>query len=377
VKILMLCYEFPPVGGGGAKVAFGLSRELVRMGHAVDVVTMAWRERPRYQELDGVKVHRAPAIRRAVHVCTGPEAFSYVLGALPLVCNLVNRGRYDVNHTHFIFPDGVIAWLLRRRFGLPYVITAHGSDVPGYNPHRLRRAHRVLAPAWRRVVQGASGIICPSEGLRSLVHRQPVAANTVVIPNGFDCDRFRASSHGERILIATRLLERKGVQHLLRAVEGLPLAEEIQIAGDGPYLPTLQRLAAESRVPVKFWKWLDNGSPELAALYQNSGIFVLPSEAENFPIALLEAMAAGLAIVTTRGTGCAEVVGDAALLVPPNDVPALRAAMCRLLEDPALRARLGEAARRRVAAEFSWRAVAEQYLALYQRHGVASTPCRP
>lgn len=375
MRILMLCYEFPPVGGGGSKVAFGLSRELVRMGHEVDVVTMAWRERPRYEELDGVKVHRAPAIRRAVHVCTGPEAFSYVLGALPVVWDLVKRGRYDINHTHFIFPDGVISWLLRRRFGLPYVITAHGSDVPGYNPHRLQRAHRVLAPAWRRVVQDASRIVCPSEWLRSLVHRRPVAANTVVIPNGFDCGRFRTSNHGERILIATRLLERKGVQHLLRAVEGLPLAEEIQIAGDGPYLPTLQRLAADARVRVRFWKWLDNGSPELAALYQNSGIFVLPSEAENFPIALLEAMSAGLAIVTTQGTGCAEVVGDAALLVPPNDVPALRAAMCRLLDDPALRARLGEAARRRVAAKFNWRTVAEQYLALY--HGVTGTPCQP
>jgi glycosyltransferase involved in cell wall biosynthesis len=300
--------------------------------------------------------------------------FSYLLGALPVVLQLTKRRRYDINHTHFIFPDGVLAWLLRRRVGLPYVITAHGSDVPGYNPHRLQRAHRLLAPLWRRVVQDASELVCPSEMIRSLVLRQPVAANTTVIPYGFDSDRFRIAGHGERILTVSRLLERKGVQHLLRAVEGLPLAEELQIAGDGPYLPALQQLATQTGVRVHFWKWLDNGSPELTELYQSSGIFVLPSEAENFPVALLEAMAAGLAIITTRGTGCAEVVGDTALLVPPNDVPALRAALRCLLDDPGLRAKLGAAARRRVMENFSWAVVAQQYLALYERHGVSRTP---
>jgi glycosyltransferase involved in cell wall biosynthesis len=98
------------------------------------------------------------------------------------------------------------------------------------------------------------------------------------------------------------------------------------------------------------------------------GIFVLPSESENFPIVLLEAMAAGLAIITTRGTGCAEVVGEAALLVPPKDVAALRAALCRLLCEPALRAALGAAARRRLTENFGWPVVAREHVALYQRH---------
>ncbi len=363
-----MCYEFPPLGGGGARVVYGLSRELVRLGHQVDVVTMGRRGLPRRQEVHGVQVHRVPCVRRRLHVCTGPEAFSYLLAALPVALELARQRRYDLNHTHFIFPDGVIAWLLRRRTGLPYVITAHGSDVPGYNPHRLRLAHKLLAPAWQRVVRDAAELICPSETIRSLVLRQRAESNIAVICNGIDPDRFRPTGHGTRILAVSKMFERKGIQHLLRALEGLPLEHPVQIVGDGPYLPALRELAARTGVAVRFWEWLDNGSAELTELFEASGIFVLPSEAENFPVVLLEAMAAGLAIVTTQGTGCAEVVGETALLVPPKDVDALRAALRRLLRDPELRAALGAAARRRLVENFGWPAVAQRYLAVYQRH---------
>jgi glycosyltransferase involved in cell wall biosynthesis len=164
------------------------------------------------------------------------------------------------------------------------------------------------------------------------------------------------------------MFERKGMQHVLRALEGMTLEHEVQIVGDGPYLPTLLELAARTRVPVRFSRWLDNGSVELTELYERSGIFVLPSESENFPVVLLEAMAAGLAIVTTQGTGCAEVVGEAALLVPPKDVGALREALRRLICDPNLRASLGAAARRRLVENFAWPVIARQHVALYGRH---------
>jgi glycosyltransferase involved in cell wall biosynthesis len=368
MRILTLCYEFPPLGGGGARVVHGLSRELVRLGHEVDVVTMGWDGLPREQAVEGVLVHRVPCARRARHVCTGREALSYLLAAMPLALKLARQRRYDLNHTHFIFPDGVIAWLLRRRTGLPYVITAHGSDVPGYNPHRLRLAHRLLAPAWRAVVHDAAHLICPSETIRSLVVRQQAESKITRISNGTDPDRFRPTADGSGILSVCKMFERKGIQHLLRALEGVPLEQEVQIVGDGPYLPTLEELAARTRVPVRFSRWLDHGSVELTQLYERSGIFVLPSESENFPISLLEAMSAGLAIVTTQGTGCAEVVGEAALLVPPKDVDALRAALVRLICNPDLRASLGAAARRRVVENFGWPVIAQQYLALYRHH---------
>jgi len=87
-----LCYEFPPLGGGGARVVEGLSRELVRQGHEVDVVTMGWPGLPRREEVHGAQVYRVPCMRRAAHVCTGPEASTYVWAALPVALGLAPPG---------------------------------------------------------------------------------------------------------------------------------------------------------------------------------------------------------------------------------------------------------------------------------------------
>jgi glycosyltransferase involved in cell wall biosynthesis len=368
MRILMTSYEFPPIGGGGAAVVAGLSRELASIGHEVDLVTMSFQGEAREEEVDGVRVHRVPCVRRARHSCSAPEAFSYVAGAMPTLHRLLGTRRFDVGHAHFILPDGLLAWQARRYFGLPYVITAHGSDVPGYNPHRLRAAHHLVRPVWKAVVQGASRVVCPSEILEQLVLAQrPSRRKTVVIPNGLEVGEHAPRPLGPSVLMVSRMLERKGAQYLLEALAHTPLRADVNIVGDGPYLAELRQMAAALQSPAKFHGWMDNRSPELRGMYQASGIFVLPSEAENFPIVLLEAMAAGLAIVTTAGTGCAEVVGDAGLLVPVRDARALAVALKRLVDDPVLRQSLGAAARRRIEDNFTWRAVAGRYVEQYQR----------
>lgn len=368
MKLLVVCYEFPPLGGGGSRVVHGLSRELAGRGHEIDVVSMGRAGLPRFEEREGVRVHRVPCLRRNLHVCTVGEAASYLLPAAARLRHLVRRHRHDLIHAHFIFPDGFVAWVARAGLGLPYLITAHGTDVPGYNPYRLRAAHAVLRPVWRRTLRGAAAVVCQSRLLRSLVLARAPDVMPRLIPNGFDPRRLRPRPPAERarrVLVVSRLLPRKGVQHVVEAFRELPRDHTLEIVGDGPFLPDLRRQATGLGERVRLRGWLDNGSEELRALYETSRVFVLPSEAENFPVVLLEAMAAGLPIVTTAGTGCAEVVGDAALLVPPRDPEAIRAALRRLLMDAELRERLGAAARRRLERRFAWDAVARQYEALY------------
>jgi glycosyltransferase involved in cell wall biosynthesis len=251
--------------------------------------------------------------------------------------------------------------------GLSYFITAHGSDVPGYNPDRFLWEHKLLSPLWKRVVHQASRIACPSEHLRSLVLKQNSEASVDVVPNGIDFAKFDPDKRKrKRILVVTRMFERKGVQYFLRSLEGSDLGHEVHIVGDGPYLGALRALADELKVDVKFWGELGNSSRQLIDLYETSTIFILASEAENFPIVLLEAMASAMAIVTTRGTGCAEVVGDTGLLVEPRDPDGLRHAIVRLVKDPELCGQLGRMARKRLETRFGWSAVGDRYLDLYK-----------
>ena len=371
LNVLMLSYEFPPLGGGGSRVVHGLARELASLGHRIDIVTMAFKGLPRHDVQDGVVVHRVPCLRWKEHVCTIPEAGSYLPVALLKARALAQRRRFHINHAHFLLPDGFNATVLKWQTGLPFIVTAHGSDIPGYNPHRLKMAHRLLSPVWRRTARAASRLVCPSRSLANLVARRDADLPMSIIPYGFDAGRYDyAAPRCQRILAVSRLLRRKGVQTLLRAVAGLELAHEIHIVGDGPDLPVLRQLAGSQRNRIVFHGWLDNRSPTLNDLYESSEIFVLASERENFPVALMEAMAAGLAIVTTRGTGCAEVVGDTALLVEPGDPAQLRAALLALTREPERVRELGRAARRRIESEFSWRSVADRYLGLYRQYGL-------
>lgn len=368
MRILTLSYEFPPLGGGGSKVVQGLSEEFVRRGHHVDVVTMAFRGLQKYEVRGGVRVYRVPCLRGSVDVSHPHEQASYMIRALPAAVRLAKVNDYDVMHCHFIIPDGLVALAVRRRVRIPLIVTAHGSDVPGYNPDRFKILHRLISPVWRPAVRSIDTIACPSRFLEELLLQRERAARTVTIPNGFDLDKFVATkSRTGSILIVTRMLERKGVQDVLRALAGTDLGFELHIVGTGPYLNALKELARQLKVDARFHGWLDNDSDELKALFETSSVFILPSHAENFPLVLLEAMAAGMAIVTTGQTGCREVVGDAALLVPAGDETAIRGALQQLVSDTGLRERLGRDARTRIEKLFSWRSVAKQYTDVFER----------
>lgn len=366
MKILTLSYEFPPLGGGGSKVVQGLSGEYVRMGHDVDVITMAYRDLPRDEEINGVRVYRVPCIRKSVDISHPHELASYMARALPAALRMGKAKKYDILHCHFILPDGLAAIWPSRKLGIPLVVTAHGSDVPGYNPDRFKVLHKLITPAWRAAVRAIDRVVCPSRFLEQLLLGHEPNARTVAIPNGFDLAKFDATRDRKNsILVVTRMLERKGVQDVLRALSGTGLGFDINVVGTGPYLNDLRALAEALPVNVNFHGWLDNDSDELKALFESSAIFVFPSHAENFPLVLLEAMAAGLAIVTTNQTGCREVVGDAALCVPPGDECAIREAVEKLAGDEELRMRLGQAARDRLEKYFSWTAVAQQHMTVF------------
>jgi glycosyltransferase involved in cell wall biosynthesis len=329
---------------------------------------MAFRGLQKYEVQGGVRVHRVPCLRGSVDISHPYEQATYMMRALPAAVRLAKVNDYDLMHCHFIIPDGLVALAIRRRFRIPLVVTAHGSDVPGYNPDRFRILHRLISPVWRATARSIDTIACPSRFLEELLLEREPAARTVAIPNGFDLDKFAATKSRTRsILVVTRMLERKGVQDVVRALAGTDLGFEIHIVGTGPYLDTLKELARQLQVNARFHGWLDNNSDELKALFETSAVFILPSHAENFPLVLLEAMAAGMAIVTTGQTGCREVVGDAALLVPTGDETAIRSALQQLVSDADLRERLGRDARARIENLFSWPSVARQYMDLFER----------
>jgi glycosyltransferase involved in cell wall biosynthesis len=174
-----------------------------------------------------------------------------------------------------------------------------------------------------------------------------------VIPGGVELPPDVADpDEPPTILYAGRLSPEKGVLELVEAADGLPLV----VAGDGPL---------RDRVPHALG-FVPHG--DLRRLYSRAALVAVPSYREGFGIVCLEAMAHARPVVASAVGGLLDLVvdGETGILVPPGDVAALRRALRELLADRELRRRMGEAGRERVRQRFSWDAVTDSTVALYE-----------
>lgn len=373
MKILSLTYEYLPIGGGGSRVAAAINEELVRLGDEVTVLTSAMKGLPRRETMGGVTVHRAACLRRHRHYTTAAELMTTLLPAYQRGVELIRAQRPDVIHTHFILPSGLLAWALSSRLGVPYVVTAHGSDVPGYNPDRFGLLHRLFGPAWRRILEGAAAVTSPSRFLATLMLQQGCPAPIHIVPNGYNPVPHAGDARRNRVLVVARMFPRKGVQFFVDAVRNFGGDWEFVVAGDGPYREELEARARDRAPGIRFVGFVDFRT--LRSLYESSRILVMPSLQENFPMVLLEAMDAGCAVVTTDAEGCAEVVGDAGLVVRRGEAQGIRDALERLVGDPGLVQALAERGRARAAA-LAWPNLVQRYRSLFEaaqepRHSAA------
>ena len=302
MNILVLNYEYPPLGGGAAPVCRDLAVGMAREGHRVTVVTMGFPGLPGHEIKDGVEIFRLKCLRKKEHVCMPWEQYTYIMAAKRFLKSHLLSEHYDVCHTHFVIPTGPIAEWVKRRYGIPYVLTAHGSDVEGHNEKRsMKVMHRLLRPFWRKIVREAFAAAAPSEYLLKLMRREMPGGRYVRIPNGLEIAKYRTDSalKEKRILLMGRMQPGKNFQTVFGAIARIPDAVwdgwTVDVLGDGPYRGELEKLVRELGMEDRaaFHGWIENGSPEQLAYLKRSCIYISASHFENCPMAVLEAMAAG------------------------------------------------------------------------------------
>jgi glycosyltransferase involved in cell wall biosynthesis len=245
----------------------------------------------------------------------------------------------DVVHAHWL-PSALVA----RLTGKPYVLQVWGTDV--------EVARRMPAP-WRPLVRAATFVVAASENLAEAAHALG-ATRVEVIPSGVDVPpEIVVPTEPPHVLFVGRLSPEKGVHEFLAATEGLPRV----IVGDGP----LRELVPEAKGFIP--------PAQVDAAYDAAAIVAVPSRREGYGMTAREAMAHGRPVVATAVGGLRDAIrdGETGLFVPPGDAAALRAAVERLLGDPALRERLGVNARADAEARFSREREGDALVDLWQR----------
>lgn len=271
----------------------------------------------------------------------------------------------DVVHAHWIIPQGIIARLVLGK--TPTLLTTLGGDLYALNSSPLR-----LVKGF--VVRHARKITVMNNDMRARVLDLGASENDVeVVPMGFDSRavqvrKERSEGVAISILFVGRLVEKKGLGRLLGALHQLPAhTASLRVVGDGPLRDAMREQA--TGLDVDFLGQLGRG--DLYAEYSRADIAVFPSvsarsgDQDGLPVALLEAMAAGCAIVASDIPGINEVIEDrvSGLLVRSGSEPELGSAITRLISDPSMRTRLGRAAVER-AQQYSITEVGRRYRAL-------------
>lgn len=376
MKILVLNYEFPPLGGGAGNATANISKELVRQGHRVTVVTTWFKGMPERQSLDGYSVIRVHSRRARADRSNIFEMFHYVILSARASARMLRDEPHNCVISFFALPTGLVAWHLNKKFGIPYVLSLRGGDVPGFLPNNLSRYHALTTPFTRLVWRRAKRIVANSEGLKALAEKtaKKLGKEVIMIPNGVDTDIFRPDDAPENtpsILFAARLTEQKGATFLLKALAEMKAREpgifagvRCSIVGDGPLRQSLEKEARELGIAerVEFRGWIERSV--LSREYRRHSIFVLPTFEEGMPNALLEAMASGLAIVATDVPGNNELIrnGESGILIKSSKNPSgdLAQALIELCRHREMIEKCGRAARAE-AERRGWGEIARRY----------------
>ena len=398
MRVLMLAQFYPPIVGGEEHVVEALAIELARRGHQIAVATIRHPGLLDEEEEDGVRIHRLRSAASTLPFLYSDDRLHAPPGPDPALVwqlrRLVGRERPDVVHAHNWMVHSYLP--LKRSVGVPLVLSLHDYSLVCSMKRLMRRGAPCTGPGIVKCVHCSAGHYGAMKGAAvaamlgatswpeaALVDRYlPVSAAVAhrsrldlrrapyeVIPNFFSPPRVPARPLGDRlpagdfILYAGDVSYEKGAGTLLQAFA----------AGERPPMPLvmigrqfLGHAPDELFSDVIRIDPLEHGS--VLEAFRRCAIAVAPSIwPEPSGLVALEAMAMGKPVIASRTGGLAEIVvdGETGLLVGRGDVDGLRGALALLMADPELRARFGEAGRRRVAQHFSADAVVPRFERVY------------
>jgi starch synthase len=397
MRVGLMTREYPPAvyGGAGVHVEY-LSRELARR---IEVEVHCWGD----QRSDAGNLHVLGEEPPKQITDGTAEKFKTAVDALALnLQQMKELGRIDIVHTHTWYA-AMAGFLAKKLYRIPFVLTTHSLEpLRAWKAEQLGSGYAMSSWMERTAILDADAIIAVSEGTRAdIVKAYPEVdpACLHVIYNGIDLQQYQRvesaaalQKYGVDItrpylLFVGRITRQKGVTHLVDAVPLLPKETQVVLCAGAPDTP---EIAAEMRAKVEAARaaggdivWIEKmvTKEEAIELYSHCQVFCCPSVYEPFGIINLEAMACRAPVVASATGGILEVVvdGETGYLVsfvpdPVTGFPVdgaafakdLAARLTELMANPALCRKFGEAGRARVEAMFSWSAIADQTVDLYE-----------
>jgi glycosyltransferase involved in cell wall biosynthesis len=381
MRILVLCYEYPPLGGGGGRVAQSIAEQMAARGHEVRVQTAALGWKSVRETIRGVEVFRTGSGRRVPDTCSVPEMGLYCATSLLPTLRHLREWQPEVIHAHFAVPTGALAWAVHRLTGVPYVLTAHLGDVPGGVPEQTDRMFKVIGPLARRIWRDAAAATAVSTFVQELAERAYARPVTRIL-NGIDLSDAPPPrteiGRPPHLIFLGRFNPQKQPQFLVDLVSLVhDLPWRLTMVGDGSLMGEVRSRIAllpfGERVTLTGWR----DATEVHRLLAEADVLCMPSRSEGLPVAAVEALKHGLAILASDILGVRDVVSDGVngFTAPVADIAAFEHKLRWLLERPETLLAMKHASWEK-AHSFDLGRVADQYEGVLRTAAAVGAPGR-
>lgn len=339
--------QFPPhVGGVGVHI-HTLSKELVKQGHEVYVITYP---HSALADIDGIHVIGTTGLN-----IPGIRGLMFKRNAGKALEKLVNEVDIDIIHGHYLFPAGAAACDVGKKHNIKTYVTAHGSDM-----FEMYKKQSFMRPIIKKVLKKSDVVFAVSNALKQEILATGVngiESKTRLYWNSVDINKFSSKNknllpnNGKPIvLFVGNIIKRKNVNLILEAKKLATTDYEVVVVGDGPLKKDLENKVKDENInDVRFLGSRD----DVENIIPGCDVLVLPSFSESFGLVLIEALACEKPVIGSNVGGITEIItDDVGLLINPNDASTLARAIDNVIGDDEFRQKLSSNARNR-AIDFS------------------------
>ena len=370
LKVLILNYEYPPLGGGAATATQNLLKKYSKRDNLeVDLVTSSAGKYREESLSENIKIYFLDIKKSGdTHNQGLKDLLIYSLKAYFKAKKLNKEKDYDVIHSFFGIPCGFLAMLIDD----DYLVSLRGSDVPFYSKKYYILDKLIFQHLSKLIWEKAKYVIANSQGLKDLALKTIPDQEIGIIYNGIDWVEELPERNKEKFIVVStsRLIERKGIDYLIKAFARFSEGKEdveLRLYGGGNQREDLENLTRELNIGSKV---IFFGKQPQEVLYKDIvkyNVFVIPSKNEGMSNSMLEAMVRGLPIIATDVGGTKELVNERnGFVVEKENTKQISEALEKLYNDRELAEKMGRASREKVR-DLSWDKIAEQYIELYKK----------
>lgn len=320
MKILLLNYEYPPLGGGAGVCTKYHAEGLAALGHNITVVTAWFKECKEIEETGLLKIIRLKSRRKFVHKSNPVEMLSWVIKTRKYFTKNLIDEKFDICLANFAIPGALAANYIRKKYKINYIIISHGQDVPWFFPKQLLIYHAIFYLIIKNLFANSLRNILLTQSMKNSVDKLTIKRNlskNIIIQNGCDVNYFKADYSKKaddfRILFIGRLRNQKDPFTFLKTVKALVANKNrfsATIIGDGPLRKRIEKYINKNKLEefVNLTGWV--GKDKMLEYYRSSSLLVSTSLDEGMSIAILEALSCGLYVIATPASGNAEMISD-------------------------------------------------------------------